>query len=109
MTTGDMMSHVMGASGALFPGLGGPQPAASSQHNLLSQLGLFSSRPGNYGENIVTVAAVMCHALSRKSRDTHFRDHHRAAPDQHLSRQPCPHPWSDVQSRSQTENNQRPR
>ena len=85
MTTGDMMSHVMGASGALFPGLGGPQPAASSQHNLLSQLGLFSSRPGNYGENIVTVAAVMCHALSRKSRDTHFRDHHRAAPDQHMS------------------------
>ena len=46
----------------------------------------------------MTVAAVMCHALSRKSRDTHFRDHHRAAPEQHLSRQPCPDPGSDVKS-----------
>ena len=46
----------------------------------------------------MTVAAVMCHALSRKSRDTHFRDHHQAAPEQHLSRQPCTDPGSDVQS-----------
>ena len=67
-------------------------------HNLLSQCGVFSSGPGNYGENIVTGAAVMCHALSRKSRDTHFRDHHLAAPEQHLSRQPCTDPGSDVQS-----------
>ena len=65
-----MMSHVMGASGALFPGLGGPQPAAISQHNLLSQLGLFSSRPGNYGENIVTVT-LSCVTLCHASHVTH--------------------------------------
>ena len=75
-----MMSHVMGASGALFPGLGGPQPS-------VTVLGFLVVGRGNYGENIVTGAAVMCHALSRKSRDTHFRDHHQAAPEQHLSRQ----------------------
>ena len=75
-----------------------PRAGGSLAQPSVTVLGFLVVGRGNYGENIVTVAAVMCHALSRKSRDTHFRDHHQAAPEQHLSHQPCPDPGSDVQS-----------
>ena len=44
----------------------------------------------------MTVAAVMCHALSRKSRDTHFRDQHRCSGATFIT--PALHRPGDVQS-----------